>query len=85
MADKAKIRRLEIITNTMDNNTFKAHTKYAHTVRGRPALKDVEGFLNGLVHELYERSFYFIGVNLDIENHATSTLSMSEPIVILSK
>ena len=65
------------------DNTFKAHTKYAHNVRGRPALKDAERFLYGLVHELYERSVYFIGVNLDIENHATSKVSVTGPIYIL--
>ena len=32
--------------------------KYAHSVRGRPTLKDVERFWNGLVCEPYERSLY---------------------------
>ena len=32
--------------------------KYAHSVRGRPTLKDVERFWNGLVREPYERSLY---------------------------
>ena len=39
-------------------NTLKEHTKYAHTVRGRPTLKDVERFWNGSVREHYERSLY---------------------------
>ena len=46
MADKAKLRRLKVITNTMDN-TLKAHTKYAPTDRGRPTLKYFERFRIG--------------------------------------
>ena len=39
------------------SHTLKRHTK-AHTVRGRPTIKDVERFRNGSVHVLYERSTY---------------------------
>ena len=39
-------------------NTLKTHRKYAHIVRGRPTLKDVERFRNGSVREPYERSLY---------------------------
>ena len=33
-------------------------TKCAHSVRGRPTLKDEERFRNGLVRKPYERSLY---------------------------
>ena len=33
-------------------------TKCAHSVRGRPILKDEERFRNGLVRKPYERSLY---------------------------
>ena len=32
--------------------------KCAHSVRGRPTLKDEERFWNGLVRKTYERSLY---------------------------
>ena len=56
-------------------NTLKTHTKYAHIVRGRPTLKDVERFRNGSVYEPYERSLYertFMSEPF-IEKHAIST------------
>ena len=56
-------------------NTLKTHTKYAHIVRGRPTLKDVERFRNGSVCEPYERSLYertFMSEPF-IEKHAIST------------
>ena len=37
---------------------YKTDTKCAHSVRGRPALKDEERFRNGLVRKTYERSLY---------------------------
>ena len=39
-------------------NKLKTHTKYAHSVRGRTTLKDVERFRNGSVRKPYERSLY---------------------------
>ena len=36
----------------------KTHIKYARSVRGRPTLKDVEHFRNGLVCQPFEKSFY---------------------------
>ena len=39
-------------------NTFKTDTKYSHSVRSRPTLKDKECFRNGLVRKSYERSLY---------------------------
>ena len=68
MAEEAKILRLLIRSNTM-YNTLKAHTKDAHTVCGRPTLKDVRR---------RNRSANFIRdilVSELIENHATSKLS----------
>ena len=57
----------------MSSQTFKLHTK-AHTVRGRPTLKDVERFQNGSVHELYVRSTYkrILLSEPSIENYAIS-------------
>ena len=46
MADNEKLSRCKISTDTV-YNTLKTHTKYAHIVRGRPTLKDVERFRNG--------------------------------------
>ena len=37
---------------------YKTDTKCAHSVRGRPTLKDEERFRNGLVRKPYERSLY---------------------------
>ena len=57
MADKVKVSWFKVSMNTMCN-TLKEHTKYAHTVHGRPTLKDVERFRNWSVREHYERSLY---------------------------
>ena len=48
--------RWKISTNTVDG--FKSDTKCAHSVHGRPTLKDEERFHNGLVRKPYERSLY---------------------------
>ena len=56
-------------------NTSRTHTKYAHIVRGRPTLIDVERFWNGSVREPYDRSLYeqtFMSEPF-IEKHAIST------------
>ena len=50
MADEEKLTRPKISTDTVFK-TLKTHTKYAHIVRGRPTLKDVEHFRNGSVRE----------------------------------
>ena len=65
IADEEKLSWSKIGTDTV-YNTLKTHTKYAHIVRGRATLKDVERFPNGLVHEPCERSPF-------IEKHAIST------------
>ena len=57
MKDKVKASWFKVSTNIMCI-TLKEHTKYTHTVRGRPILKDVERFRNGSVREHYERSLY---------------------------
>ena len=64
----------QINTDTM-YETLETHTKYAHIVRGRPTLKYVERFRNGLVREPYEISLYertFMSEPF-IEKHAIST------------
>ena len=74
MADEEKLSRCKISTDT-GYNTLKMHTKYAHIVRGRPTLKDVERFRNGSVREPFEKSLYertFISEPLS-EKHAVST------------
>ena len=38
--------------------TLKTHIKYAHIVRGRPTLKEVERFRKGSVREPYEIPIY---------------------------
>ena len=66
--------RCKISTDTV-YDTLKTLTKYAHIVRGRPTLKDVECSRNGSVLELYERSLYertFMSEPF-IEKHAIST------------
>ena len=47
MADEGKLSRRKI---SRDNvyKTLKTHTKYGHIVRGRPTLKEVERFLEGV-------------------------------------
>ena len=64
----------KISTDTV-YNTLKTHTKYAHIVRGRSTLKDVERFRKGSVRESYEISLYertCMGEPF-IEKHAIST------------
>ena len=54
------------------------HTKYAHSVRGRPTLKNVERFQSGSVREPYERSLYeqtFMSEHF-IEKHQLSYLML---------
>ena len=47
MADEGKLSRRKI---SRDNvyQTLKTHTKYGHIVRGRPTLKEVERYLEGV-------------------------------------
>ena len=56
LADREELMRWKISTNTVDG--YKTDTKCAHSVHGRPTLKDEERFRNGLVRKLYERSLY---------------------------
>ena len=73
MADGEEFMRWKISTNTVYG--YKTDTKYAHSVRGRPTLKDEERFRNGLVRKPYERSLYertFMSERF-IEKHAIST------------
>ena len=65
--------RWKISTNTVDG--YKMDTKCAHSVHGRPILKDEERFRNGLVCKPYDRSLYertFMSEPF-IEKHAVST------------
>ena len=55
MADEEKLSRLKVSTDAV-YKMLKTHTKYAHIVRGRPTLRDVEHFRNGSVREPYEIS-----------------------------
>ena len=55
LSDDEKLSWCKISTDTV-YNTLKTHTKYAHIVRGRPTLKDVERFRSGSVREPYKRS-----------------------------
>ena len=74
LADDEKLSRCKISTDTV-HNTLKTHTKYAHIIRGRPTLKDVERFRNGSVRKPYERSLHertFMSEPF-IEKHAIST------------
>ena len=73
MADGEEFMRWKISTNTVDR--YKTVTKCAHSVHGRPTLKDEERFWNGLVRKPYERSLYeqtFMSEPF-IEKHAIST------------
>ena len=73
MADEEELSRRKIRTDIV-YKTLKTHTKYAHIVRGRPTLKDIERF-NGSVREPYEISLYertFMSEPF-IEKHALST------------
>ena len=56
MADGEEFMRWKISTNTVDG--YKTDTKCAHSVHGRPTLKDEERFRSGLVRKPYERSLY---------------------------
>ena len=56
MADGEEFMRWKISTATVYG--YKTDTKCAHSVRGRPTLKDEERFRNGLVRKTYERSLY---------------------------
>ena len=60
--------RWKISTNTVDR--YKTHTKCAHSVHGRPTLKDEERFRNVLVRKPYERPFMSEPF---LEKHAIST------------
>ena len=74
MADEEEFMRWKISTNTVYG--YKTDTKCAHSVRGRPTLKDEERFRNGLVRKPYERSLYertFMSEPF-IEKHAISTV-----------
>ena len=73
MADGEEFMRSKISTNTVYG--YKTDTKCAHSVRGRPTLKDEERFRNGLVRKPYESSLYertFMSEPF-IEKHAIST------------
>ena len=73
MADGEEFMRRKISTNTVYG--CKTDTKCAHSVRGRPTLKDEERFRNGLVRKSYESSLYkrtFMSEPF-IEKHAIST------------
>ena len=56
-ADEEKLSRCKISADIL-YNTLKTHTKYAHIVRGRATLKNVEHFPNKSVREPYEKSLY---------------------------
>ena len=56
MADGEEFMRWKISTSTVYG--YKTDTKCAHSVRGRPTLKDEERFRNVLVRKPHERSLY---------------------------
>ena len=64
MADREEFMLWKISTNTVYG--CKTDTKCAHSVRGRPTLKDEERFWNGLVHGTFMSEPF-------IEKHAIST------------
>ena len=72
MADEEKLLQYKTSTDTV-YNMLKTHTKYAHIIRSRPTLKDVECFGNGSVRKPYERSLYEWTFRSEpfIEKHAT--------------
>ena len=73
MADGEEFMRWKLSTNTVDG--YKTDKKRAHSVHGRPTLKDEERFRNGLVRKPYERFLYertFMSGPF-IEKHAIST------------
>ena len=73
MADREEFMRRKISTNTVYG--YKTDTKCAHSVSGRPTLKDEERFRNGLVRKPYKSSLYertFMSEPF-IEKHAIST------------
>ena len=47
MAEEEKCLQCRTSTDTVCN-TLKTHTKYAHSVRGRPTLKDFMNFMRDL-------------------------------------
>ena len=57
MADVGELSRRKIRRDNV-YKTLKTHTKYAHIVRGRPTLKEVERFRKGSVREPYEIPIY---------------------------
>ena len=66
--------RWKTSTNTVDG--CKTDTKCAHSVHGRPTLKDEERFRNGLVGKPYETSLLYERTFMSepfIEKHAIST------------
>ena len=73
MADGEEFMRRKISTNTVYG--YKTDTKCAHSVRGRPTLKDEERFRNGLARKPYESSLYERTFMCEpfIEKHAIST------------
>ena len=74
MVDDEKLLRCKISTDTVYNMP-KTHTKYAHIVNGRLALKDVKRSWKGLVCKHYGRSLYERTFRRKpfIEKHAIST------------
>ena len=52
-----KLLSWKVSTDSMISRAMKSHTN-EHTIRGRPTLKDVKRFRNGLVCKPYERSVY---------------------------
>ena len=57
MAEEEKFMRWKISSNTV-YNTLKTDTKYSHSARSTPTLKDEERFRTRLVRKTYETSLY---------------------------
>ena len=74
MSTQKKLSRLKVSTDAV-YKMLKTHTKYAHIVRSRPTLRDVERFRYGSVREPYEISLYERTFMCEpfIEKHALST------------